>query len=113
MAINNPPKAAYIDYKAQQLFTNIHTPASNSCSNLGPQFTEVCQQALALVSDGVQVSQSDKVERLISSTTTHTNYIFFSLYTTEVQGITKQETLGFMGQFFPKGNTKGNTNANP
>ena len=102
LAASNPPKAAFVDFKVNQLIDNtIHTPINSQCTNLPHQIQGVCQTTVGVISTGVNITQSDKLERYISGATQHKNYVLFSIYTIKLDGLPSNKTLGVMGQLIP------------
>lgn len=101
LSVSNPPKSAYVDYVSNKLINNIQAPATNQCTNLPPQFQQVCQSSIGILSTGINLTQSDKLDRYISGVTEYNNYVLFSIYKLKAEGIPAGETLGILGQFIP------------
>ncbi|MCL1475198.1 DUF4359 domain-containing protein [Argonema antarcticum] len=115
-AVSNPTKEEYLDEASDRFRGWIVAPANNVCTRgdlnlpiLSPRDSQqICQGLVDLWSIGVGITANEKTKLAIDSVTRRKNYVFFSVYETDLQslsqfdaiGITKQKTLGIFGNFF-------------
>lgn len=102
LAVSNPRKGEYVNYMSNELIAQVQAPAIDQCTTLPLQFQGVCNQTINTFSTGLEVTQADKLERYISNATQYQNYVLFSIYKLNIQGIDNirpTTTLGVLGQF--------------
>ncbi|MFB2921079.1 MULTISPECIES: DUF4359 domain-containing protein [Aerosakkonema] len=122
MAASNPSKSEYIDFASDRLSNLVEQQLDSVevCNNLhGNNFfnRNICENLLEVAKVLVGISAHEKLESLIDSVTLRHNFIFFSIYESNLgrlkqsdpTQITQIKTLGAFGNFWTFKISKGNS----
>lgn len=90
----NPGRDAYVDFALEKVCEYPNLP-----QQFAQQFQQSCKDTVA---PGGGLWGRDRVKNMVASRTQQQNFLFFSIYKTEVLGRTFT-TVGALGTFFPIG----------
>lgn len=122
MAASNPSKSEYIDFTSDRLSNLVEQQLDSVevCNNLPENIffnSNMCENLLEVAKVVVGISAHEKLESLIDSVTLTHNFVFFSIYESNLgrlkqfdpTQITHIKTLGAFGNFWTFQITKENS----